>query len=90
MANIFSPNEVRTFLETNGYPSQYNDGMRAYLRAFFNLPEASLADLYVRYILEEGTTLVPVGGGGGLGEGLLLESGDFLLLESGDNILLEA
>lgn len=57
MANIFRPDEVRAFLLANGYPSQYNDGLRAYLRVVFNEPEASLPDLFTKYIVEFGVDL---------------------------------
>lgn len=86
MASILNADEVHAFLIANGYPNQYNDGLRAYLRVFFNLPDASLADLFVRYIIENGIDLAAPDPGG---DELLLEGGlGSLLQEDGSLILI--
>lgn len=84
MASLLNPDETKQFLVNNNYPTQYNDGLRAYLRVFYSMPEASLADLFVKYIVEHGIDLAnPVG------DRLLMETLDFLLLEDNSFILLE-
>ena len=86
MASLLNPDEIKQFLVNNNYPTQYNDGLRAYLRVFYSMPEASLADLFVKYIVEHGIDLAnPVG----VGDRLLMETLDFLLLEDNSFILLE-
>lgn len=86
MASLLNPDEIKQFLVNNNYPTQYNDGLRAYLRVFYSMPEASLADLFVKYILEHGIDLAnPVV----VGDRLLMETLDFLLLEDDSFILLE-
>lgn len=86
MASLLNPDEIKQFLVNNNYPTQYNDGLRAYLRVFYSMPEASLADLFVKYIVEHGIDLAnPVV----VGDRLLMETLDFLLLEDDSFILLE-
>lgn len=86
MASLLNPDELKQFLVNNNYPTQYNDGLRAYLRVFYSLPDASLADLFVKYIIEHGIDLTnPVV----IGDRLLMETLDFILLEDGSFILLE-
>lgn len=86
MASLLNPDEIKQFLVNNNYPTQYNDGLRAYLRVFYSMPEASLADLFVKYIIEHGIDLAnPVV----VGDRLLMETLDFLLLEDDSFILLE-
>lgn len=86
MASLLNPDEIKQFLVNNNYPTQYNDGLRAYLRVFYSMPEASLADLFVKYIVEHGIDLAnPVVAG----DRLLMETLDFLLLEDDSFILLE-
>lgn len=86
MASLLNPDETKQFLVNNNYPTQYNDGLRAYLRVFYSMPEASLADLFVKYIVEHGIDLAnPVV----VGDRLLMETLDFLLLEDDSFILLE-
>lgn len=86
MASLLNPDEIKQFLVNNNYPTQYNDGLRAYLRVFYSMPEASLADLFVKYIVEHGIDLAnPVV----VGDRLLMETLDFLLLEDNSFILLE-
>ena len=86
MASLLNPDEIKQFLVNNNYPTQYNDGLRAYLRVFYSMPEASLADLFVKYIVEHGIDLAnPVV----VGDRLLMETSDFLLLEDDSFILLE-
>ncbi len=93
MANIFRPDEVKAFLLANGHPTQYNDGLRAYLRVVFELPNASLPDLFVRYIITYGVDLeitdTPPPDPTPTGNFLLLEDGTSkLLLEDGTSFLL--
>lgn len=86
MASLLNPDEIKQFLVNNNYPTQYNDGLRAYLRVFYSMPEASLADLFVKYKVEHGIDLAnPVV----VGDRLLMETLDFLLLEDNSFILLE-
>lgn len=86
MASLLNPDETKQFLVNNNHPTQYNDGLRAYLRVFYSMPEASLADLFVKYIVEHGIDLAnPVV----VGDRLLMETLDFLLLEDDSFILLE-
>lgn len=86
MASLLNPDEIKQFFVNNNYPTQYNDGLRAYLRVFYSMPEASLADLFVKYIVEHGIDLAnPVV----VGDRLLMETLDFLLLEDNSFILLE-
>lgn len=86
MASLLNQDEIKQFLVNNNYPTQYNDGLRAYLRVFYSMPEASLADLFVKYIVEHGIDLAnPVV----VGDRLLMETLDFLLLEDDSFILLE-
>jgi len=86
MASLLNPDEIKQFFVNNNYPTQYNDGLRAYLRVFYSMPEASLADLFVKYIVEHGIDLAnPVV----VGDRLLMETLDFLLLEDDSFILLE-
>ena len=88
MANIFRPDEVKAFLLANGYPTQYTDGLLAYLRVVFELPNASLPDLFVRYIITYGVDL-EITDPTPTGNFLLLEDGTSkLLLEDGTSFLL--
>lgn len=86
MANILNPDDVYAFLKANGYPTQYNDGLRAYLRVFYSLPDASLAELFSKYITEHGLDLSAPAVAG---DKLLLENGiDFILMEDGLSFIL--
>ncbi len=85
MANIFNPDEVKQFLINNSYPTQYNDGLRAYLRVLYSAPSASLADLFIRYIVENGTTLTDPTIAG---DKLLVENGNIFVLEDGSSFIL--
>lgn len=85
MASIFNPDEVKQFLINNGYPTQYNDGLRNYLRVLYSQPNASLPDLFVKYILEHGTTLSDPTV---VGDKLLAESGNIFVLEDGSSFIL--
>lgn len=51
---IWNNDDAIEFFADNNYPSQYNDGLLAWLRDFYNLPTATLNDLLIRYISEEG------------------------------------
>lgn len=51
---IWNQDEAQQFFQDNGYPPQYNDGLLAWLRDWFNAPTSALNDLLTRYIAEEG------------------------------------
>lgn len=54
--SIWNNDTAMAFFRANGYPTQYNDGMRAWLKDFYNLTDEgySLQDLLARYIRENG------------------------------------
>lgn len=88
MANIFRPDEVKAFLLANGYPTQYNDGLLAFLRVVFDLPNASLPDLFIRYIITYGVEL-DIADPSPSGNFFLQEDGTSkLLMEDGTSFLL--
>lgn len=60
MADIWNNDAVVQFLIDNGFPSNYMDGVLAYLRELYS-SNASFADLLARYIRENGTTLNALG-----------------------------
>jgi hypothetical protein len=84
LADIWNNDEVRQFLADNGFIQQYNDGLTAYLRAFY-LSGGTLAELVHQYINEYGTVLIVVG----TGNFITAEDGDILILEDGDSLILE-
>lgn len=59
MANINHNDEVIAFLVANGYPSEYNDGLLQWLRAFFGVSSFTLNDLLHRYQPVYGNELLP-------------------------------
>lgn len=82
MADIRHNDEVIAFLAANGYATEYNDGLLAYLRDFYGVTTFSLNDLLRRYLDDFGSyELQPMGF-------ILLENGDFILQENNDRILL--
>lgn len=86
MASLLNQDEIKQFLVNNNYPTQYNDGLRAYLRVFYSQPDASLADLFSKYITEHGLDLSAPAVAG---DKLLLENGiDFILMEDGLSFIL--
>lgn len=90
MANILIPDEVIAFLIANGYPDQYNDGLRAFLRIYYSLPDATLPDLFVRYITEVGLSLEDPLPPDPPGNRLWMEDGvSYILMEDNSFILLE-
>lgn len=58
-ANMFHNDEVVNFLRNNGFPKQYNDGLRAYLRTRYRNDGSTLNDLIHRYINEFGEVIPP-------------------------------
>lgn len=52
--SLFNNDEAVAFFVANGYPSNYNDGMLAWLRDVFNVTGSSLPDLLARYLREYG------------------------------------
>lgn len=60
MPDLRKNDEVRQFLVENNLPIQYNDGLLAYLRAYYNVTNSTLNDLLHRYINEVGYTLAPL------------------------------
>lgn len=51
---IWNNDEARAFFLQNGYPENYNDGMLAWLRNYYNTTGSNLPDLLFRYIKEVG------------------------------------
>lgn len=76
---IWNQDEAQQFFQDNGYPPQYNDGLLAWLRDWFNLPTSTLNDLLTRYIAEEGyefqTVTPPEGNDNSIVDG----NGDFFV-----------
>jgi hypothetical protein len=84
--SIWNNDEARRFFIANGYPSQYNDGLKAYLEDILGLTGEgkALNDLLKNYISLYGTEfLVYI-------DNLLLENGFDLLQENNSMILLES
>lgn len=84
---IWNNDEARSFFIANGYPTQYNDGLKLYLEDILSLQGQGLAlnDLLYRYIKLYGiefTSLVT-------DFYLLLEDGSKLLQEDSTAIYLE-
>lgn len=60
---IFDNDYVINFLRDNGYPPSYNDGMLAWLRAYYDTTSGTLPDLMRRYIKDVGYELhIPTSG----------------------------
>ena len=61
---IFDNDYVINFLRDNGYPPSYNDGMLAWLRAYYSVTSGTLPDLMRRYIKDVGgdQLLIPTSG----------------------------
>jgi len=76
--SIWNNDEARRFFIDNGYPTQYNDGLKAYLENKLNLVGQGFAlnDLLKLYI--------PL-----YGEDFILSTLNNLLLEDNNNFLLE-
>jgi len=58
-AHIFHNGDVMAFLEANGFPGQYNDGLRAYFRTLYTTGGDTFQDLLARYIKEHGFIIPP-------------------------------
>ena len=61
---IFDNDYVINFLRDNGYPPSYNDGMLAWLRAYYGVTRGTLPDLMRKYIKDVGgdQLLIPISG----------------------------
>jgi hypothetical protein len=61
---IFDNDYVINFLRDNGYPPSYNDGMLAWLRAYYGVTRGTLPDLMRKYIKDVGgdQLLIPTSG----------------------------
>lgn len=57
--DIRKNDEVRDFLKTNSYPIQYNDGLLAFLRSYYNKTYSTLPDLLSRYRNGANTNVLP-------------------------------
>lgn len=86
MVDLRHNDEALQFFSDNGFPTEYNDGLLAYLRAFYSTTHFTLNDLLRRYLNDFNTyDLLPVGSTGFL----LMEDSSFLLQENNDKIILE-
>lgn len=83
--SIWNNDEARRFFIDNGYPTQYNDGLKAYLEDILGLQNEgfSLNDLLKMYVPIYGTNFLTYI------DNLLLEDGFDLLQENSSMILLE-
>jgi hypothetical protein len=74
--SIWNNDEARSFFIANGYPTQYNDGLKAYLEDILGLQGQgrALNDLLYKYIQIYGINFIYV-------------TIDNLLLEDGFNLL---
>lgn len=83
--SIWNNDEARRFFSANGYPTQFNDGLKAYLEDILGLQNEgySLNDLLHMYL--------PIYGDAFLSyiDNLLLEDGSDLLQENYSMVLLE-
>lgn len=87
MADLRRNDEALAFFAANGYPTEYNDGMLAWLRAFYSTTRFTLNDLLHRYLDDFNTyDMLPAGSNGFL----LMEDSSFLLQENNDKIILES
>jgi hypothetical protein len=84
--SIWNNDEARRFFIANGYPEQFNDGLKAYLEDILGLQNEgySLNDLLRRYIPLYGNEFLTYI------DNLLLEDGFDLLQENSSMILLES
>lgn len=57
MADLRINDEAKAFFKTNGYPTNYNDGMLAWLRDYFFKTYSTNPDLLSKYIDEVGYTM---------------------------------
>lgn len=85
MASLWNNDEARQFFEDHGYPHQYNQGLLAWLRDFYNVDYGTLGDLLDRYIEEHGILMLETGTNGFLQK----EDLYYLLLQNGSRIILE-
>jgi hypothetical protein len=83
---IWNNDEARSFFIANGYPTQYNDGLKLYLEDILSLQGQGLAfnDLLYRYIKLYGIEFTSL-----VSNFLLLEDGSKLLQEDSTAILIE-
>lgn len=58
MADLRINDEAKAFFITNSYPKGYNDGMMAWLKAYYFTEAGALRDLMARYIAENGYTML--------------------------------
>ena len=87
---IYNQDEAQVFFEANGYPSQDNDGLLAWLRDYYDTSNLTLTDLLLKYIKEVGLEFVEVTPPEGGNDNSIVDANGDFLVASDDSFIIFA